>query len=190
MEFENIIKSTRYHRQHVYLIAKLLYGCGLSISECLNLRVQDFNFDAGILTVHNGKGKKDRTVPIPETLVSELQTQLKTVAKVYEQDLKARFSGTFLPDQLGIKYVSAATEYIWQWFFPARSITTLSGSGEKRRYHVHDTVVQKAIKQAVSNARITKRATAHTFRHSLSFLRLKPPPLGGQIYLRYLNLPE
>ncbi len=150
------------------LIAKLLYGCGLRLFECLKLRVQDFNFDAGIVTIHDGKGKKDRTVPIPQSIVSELQAQLQKVMIVHEADLNANFSGTFLPDQLDRKYKNAAKEYIWQWFFPAQSLTKLSNSQEKRRYHVHESVVQKAIKRAVNDVRITKRATAHTLRHSFA----------------------
>lgn len=152
----------------VHLIAKLLYGCGLRLSECLKLRVQDFNFDTGILTIHNGKGGKDRAVPIPEILVSELQEQLQKVGDVYESDLKMKYTGTFLPDRLDIKYKNAAKEYIWQWFFPAPSLTKLAELEEKRRYHVHESVVQKSIKRAVADARITKRATAHTFRHSFA----------------------
>jgi integrase len=97
----------------VNLIAKLLYGCGLRLFECLNLRVYSFNFDAGILTVHDGKGKKDRTVPLPQTLVPALKQQLRKVATVYEADMKAKFAGTFLPDQLERKYKKAAKEYIW-----------------------------------------------------------------------------
>ena len=152
----------------VNLIAKLLYGCGLRLFECLNLRVQDFNFDAGILTIHDGKGKKDRTVPIPASITPELQKQLQKVVVLHEADLKAKFSGTFLPDQLGNKYKNAAKEFIWQWFFPAQSLTSITNSEEKRRYHIHESVVQKAIKKAVSSAHITKRATAHTFRHSFA----------------------
>jgi integron integrase len=152
----------------VDLVAKLLYGCGLRLFECLKLRVQDFNFDAGIVTIHNGKGKKDRTLPIPECLVPDLQKQLQKVVVTHEADLKAKFSGTFLPDQLGRKYKNAAKEFIWQWFFPAQSLTLLSETKEYRRYHIHESVVSKAIKRAVNDARITKRATAHTFRHSFA----------------------
>jgi len=152
----------------VDLVAKLLYGCGLRLFECLKLRVQDFNFDAGILTIHNGKGKKDRTVPIPQSIVPDLQKQLQKVEAVHKADLKAKFSGTFLPDQLDRKYKNAAMEFIWQWFFPAQSLTSLSDSKERRRYHIHESVVQKAIKKAVNDARITKRATAHTLRHSFA----------------------
>jgi integron integrase len=152
----------------VDLIVKLLYGCGLRLFECLKLRVQDFNFDAGIVTIHNGKGKKDRTLPIPQSIVPDLQKQLQKVAAIHEADLKVKFSGTFLPDQLDRKYKNAAKEFIWQWFFPAKSLTLLSETKEHRRYHIHESVVSKAIKQAVNDARITKRATAHTLRHSFA----------------------
>ena len=152
----------------VNLIAKLLYGCGLRLFECLNLRVHCFNFDAGILTVHDGKGKKDRTVPLPQTLVPTLKQQLRKVSDVYEADIKVKFAGTFLPDQLDRKYKNAAKEFIWQWFFPAQSLTFLREKQEYKRYHIHESVVQKAIKQAVNNAKITKRASAHTFRHSFA----------------------
>lgn len=84
----------------VDLIAKLLYGCGLRLFECLNLRVHCFNIDAGILTVHDGKGKKDRTVPIPQTLAPALKQQLRKVSEVYEADMRAKYAGTFLPDQI------------------------------------------------------------------------------------------
>ena len=157
----------------VDLIAKLLYGCGLRLFECLNLRVQNFNFDEGILTIHDGKGKKDRTVPIPNSIVPDLQNQLQKVVVIHEADLKAKYSGTFLPDQLGNKYKNAAKEFVWQWFFPAQSLTSLTNAEEKRRYHIHESVVQKAIKKAVGSARITKRATAHTFRHSFASHLLK-----------------
>lgn len=152
----------------VDLVAKLLYGCGLRLFECLKLRVQDFNFDAGVVTIHDGKGKKDRVVPIPQSIVPELQKQLQKVVSIHEADLKAKFSGTFLPDQLERKYKNAAKEFIWQWFFPAKSLTLLSETKEQRRYHIHETVVSKAIKRAVNDAHITKRATAHTFRHSFA----------------------
>ena len=153
----------------VSLVVKLLYGCGLRLFECLKLRIQDFNFDAGIITIHDGKGKKDRTVPMPLSIVPELQEQLRAVVEVHKADLTANFSGTFLPDQLERKYKNAAKEFIWQWFFPAKSLTLLSGTDkEYRRYHIHESVVQKAIKKAGNDVHITKRATSHTFRHSFA----------------------
>lgn len=152
----------------VDLIAKLLYGCGLRLFECLNLRVHCFNFDASILTVHDGKGEKDRTVPIPQVLVPELKRQLRKTAALHQADLLAKYAGTFLPDQLERKYKNAAKEFVWQWFFPATSLTFIREQQAYKRYHVHESVVQKAIKQAVNYSRLTKRASAHSFRHSFA----------------------
>jgi integron integrase len=147
------------------LVLKLLYGCGLRLSECLELRVQCFNFDAGVLTVHDGKGQKDRTVPLPQTIVPELRAQLETVKTMHQHDLDRDYAGVFLVHALERKYKNAAREFIWQWFFPAPTLTYIEKTGEYRRYHLHRTLVQKAIKRAVDKARIAKRATAHTFRH-------------------------
>ena len=160
-----------YLDEPIELIAKLLYGCGLRLFECLNLRVQCFNFDAGILTVHNGKGQKDRTVPLPQLLMPALKQQLQKISFLHEADLKASYAGVFLPDQLGSKYKNAAKEFIWQWFFPQSSLTLIPDTGERKRYHIHESVVQKAIKRAVNSAKIPKRATAHTFRHSFAPFR-------------------
>jgi integron integrase len=150
------------------LVVKLLYGCGLRLFECLNLRVNSFNFDFGLLTVHDGKGKKDRTVPMPQTMVPELQQNLEQVKIVHEEDLASKYAGAFMFDAIERKYKNAAREFIWQYFFPAKKLSYVKKSGEYRRYHLHETHVQKAIKQAVGKARITKRATAHTFRHSFA----------------------
>ncbi len=159
----------------VNLLVKLLYGCGLRISEGVNLRIHNFNFDTGILTIHDGtnhrrinEDKKDRTVPIPQSIIPELQEQLRKTTELYEADLKANYAGVFLPDQLDKKYKNAAKEYVWQWFFPAPTLTFIKDKNEYRRYHLHDTVVQKAIKKAVNSAYIKKKASAHTFRHSFA----------------------
>ena len=150
------------------LVVKLLYGCGLRLFECLQLRVQDLNFAMRVLTVHDGKGQKDRTVPLPEMLVPELQAQLERVAQVHEADLAAGYAGTFLPTALGEKYPRAARELPWQWLFPAIKLTLAPDTQEYRRFHLHETLVQKAIKEAVRRTRIPKRASAHTFRHSFA----------------------
>jgi integron integrase len=152
----------------VDLIAKLLYGCGLRLFECLNLRVHCFNFDAGMLTVQGGKGKKDRTVPLPQVIVPELTQQLCKVTAVHEADLQAKYAGTFLPDQFERKDKNASQELSWQWFFPAPSLTFIREQQTYKRYHIHESVVQKAIKQAVNHAKITQRASAHSFRHSFA----------------------
>jgi len=150
------------------LVVKLLYGCGLRLFECMKLRVQDFNFSAGLVTVHDGKGKKDRTVPLPAVLTEELKHQIDVVADQFEKDCASGFDGVFLEGRLDAKYKNAAKEFSWQRFFPARTLTLVPEKGEHRRYHLHDSHVQKAIKKAVARALIPKRATAHTFRHSFA----------------------
>ncbi len=154
---------------HPYdLIAKLLYGCGLRLSECLNLRVNNFNFDAGVLTVHDGKGQKDRTVPLPMTLVPDLKKQLELVTNQHQEDLEAGYDGVFLYGQLEKKYKNAPKELAWQWFFPAKTLTFVPDTREYRRYHIHETRFQRWMRRAVRKARIPKRASAHTLRHSFA----------------------
>ena len=150
------------------LVVKLLYGCGLRLSECLRLRVHCFNFDAGVLTIDDGKGGKDRTVPLPETILPELRMQLEPLKDLHRRDLGRGYSGLFLMNALENKYKNAAKEFIWQWFFPARQLTCIQKTGQCRRYHLPETRLQKAIKEAVGTARICKRASAHTFCHSFA----------------------
>ncbi len=150
------------------LVVKLLYGCGLRLFECLNLRVHCMNFDAGILTVHDGKGQKDRTVPLPETILPELKRHLETLKDLHKRDIAKKYAGVFLVNALEQKYKKAAKNFIWQWFFPAKQLTYEQKSAKYRRYHLHETLVQKAIKEAVDKSRICKRASAHTFRHSFA----------------------
>lgn len=165
---EEIDRIVMYARYPYDLIIKLLYGCGLRLGECMNLRVQNFNFDFGVLTVHDGKGQKDRTVPLPAALIPELRKQLETVTTLHQSDMEADYSGVFLFGLLEKKYKNAAKELVWQWFFPAKELTFVSDVKEYRRYHLHDSHVQKAITGAVRRAKIPKRATAHTFRHSFA----------------------
>ena len=150
------------------LAAKLLYGCGLRLFECLKLRVDNFNFDTGLLTVHDGKGKKDRSVPLPQTLLVELKAQLQTVIELHQKDLAAGYAGTFLDNRLEKKYKNAAKELVWQWFFPAKTLTVLPDTKERRRWHIHETHMQEALRWASRKARLTKRVSAHTFRHSFA----------------------
>ncbi len=150
------------------LVVKLLYGCGLRLFECLKLRVQNFNFDEGVLTVMDGKGKKARTVPIPQSIMHELLDQLERVKALHEEDLKAGYAGVFLVDALEKKYRNAAKDFIWQWFFPQQSLTHLPEQMELRRYHLTDKDVQPHLFNAVRKARLTKRVSSHTFRHSFA----------------------
>ncbi|PKL80025.1 MAG: integron integrase [Candidatus Melainabacteria bacterium HGW-Melainabacteria-1] len=150
------------------LIAMLLYGCGLRLKECISLRVQNLNLELGVLTIHDGKGKKDRTLPLPQMLMARLREQLDHVSHLHLADLEAGYGGAFLFHSLDKKYKNAAKELVWQFLFPAKTLTVVPGSGERRRYHLHDTHIQKAITAAVRKARIPKRASAHTFRHSFA----------------------
>ena len=164
-EIEIVLK----HLEPPYdLVVKLLYGCGLRLFECLSIRVHCMNFDAGILTVHDGKGQKDRTVPLPETILPELREQVESLKDLHQRDLKRKYAGVFLVNALEEKYKNAAKDFIWQWFFPAKRLTREKKTGEYRRYHLHPTHVQKAIKEAVRKSKIIKRASAHTFRHSFA----------------------
>ncbi|RQV95770.1 integron integrase, partial [bacterium] len=105
------------------LIAKLLYGCGLRLFECMNLRIHCLNLDEGILTVHDGKGQKDRTVPLPKTLIPDINNHVMLVRKLFDQDLASGFHGVFMPRALDKKWRNAAKEYAWQWLFPAKILT-------------------------------------------------------------------
>jgi integrase len=135
--------------------------------ESLNLRVQNFNFEDGILTVH-GKGDKDRTVPLPQRLIPQLKNHLETVCELHDKDLAADYAGVFLVGSLEKKYPSAAKEFLWQWFFPQKGLTPVPGTKERRRYHLHESQVQEALKKAVRKAKLTKRVRSHTFCHSFA----------------------
>lgn len=164
-EIDAVLKHLSYPYD---LVVKLLYGCGLRLFECIKLRVQNFNFDEGMLSIQDGKGKKSRTVPIPKTVTLELLKQLDSVRRLHDEDLKAGYSGAFLDNMLEKKYPKAAKEFIWQWFFPQQTLTYLSATKERRRYHLHESHVQEELHEAVRRAKLTKRVTAHTFRHSFA----------------------
>ena len=163
------VDSVLRHLQHPYnLVVKLLYGCGLRLFECLKLRVHNFNFDEGVLTVVDGKGKKARTVPIPQTIMHELLEQMERIKMLHDEDLKVGYAGVFLDDALEKKYRNAAKDFIWQWFFPQQTLTLLQEQKELRRYHLTDKDVQEPLYRAVRKAKLTKRVSSHTFRHSFA----------------------
>ena len=165
----NEVDAVLHHLTHPYdLVVKLLYGCGLRLFECLKLRVQNFNLDEGVLTVMDGKGKKARTVPIPQSIMQELLAQFERVKETHDEDLKRGYAGVFLEDQLDKKYRNAAKDFIWQWFFPQQNLTFISETKELRRFHLSDKDVQEPLYNAVRKARLTKRVTSHTFRHSFA----------------------
>lgn len=136
------------------MIVKLLYGCGLRRFECLNLRVNNFNFDATVLTVHDGKGKKDRTLPLPESIMQELKAHLQRVKNLHQKDLDSGYAGAFMFDAIEKKYKNCSTDLIWQWFFPAKQLTKVPDTKKFKRYHLHETHVQRAIKEAATKTQI------------------------------------
>ncbi|NNC87025.1 MAG: integron integrase [Akkermansiaceae bacterium] len=151
------------------LLVLLLYGCGLRLSEGLNLRIHCFNFDDGILTIHRGKGGKDRTVPLPQCLQADLLAHREVVRKQFEADLTTeRFAGSFMPEGSDRKWQGRARDWVWQFFFPAANLTLVPADQKLRRYHLHATEVGKLLRIAAREAQLDKRVTAHTFRHSFA----------------------
>lgn len=151
-----------------WLIASLLYGAGLRLMECLRLRVQDLDFATGQLLVRDGKGGKDRVTMLPASVKEPLQQHLLEVRQVHQRDLAAGCGRVPLPDALARKYPNAAAEWRWQWVFPqARRWRNLQ-TGEQGRHHLDESLVQRAVKDAVARAGLTKRASCHTLRHSFA----------------------
>jgi integron integrase len=150
------------------LIASLMYGSGLRLMECLRLRVQDLDFERGELTVRDGKGGKDRVTMLPRTLESALKKHLLQVRAVHQRDLAAGWGRVSMPEALDRKYRNAATEWRWQWLFPQERRWRNPSTGEQGRHHIHATLVQRSIKEAVRRAGIVKHASSHTLRHSFA----------------------
>ncbi|MFH2045718.1 MAG: integron integrase [Pseudomonadota bacterium] len=150
------------------LVVKLIYGCGLRISEAIRLRVQDIDQKMKTVTVRSGKGNKDRVTTFPESVIPFLQNHLNKVKALHENDLSNGYGEVYLPNALSIKYRNAAKEWGWQYVFPASSLSTDPRGGVTRRHHIDPSVINKAIKSAVRKAHINKRISAHTFRHSFA----------------------
>jgi integron integrase len=150
------------------LIASLLYGSGLRLLECLQLRVKDIDFAQREIRLRQGKGRKDRVTPLPEACASLLQEHLLRVRVLFEQDLRDDFIGVVLPDALARKYPTAGREWGWQWVFPASRRYMDPAAGGERRHHCHETAVQRAVKRAVRDAGVVKPAGCHTLRHSFA----------------------
>lgn len=150
------------------LIATLLYGSGLRLLECLRLRVRDVDFDRNQLTVRCGKGQKDRATLLPESIQPTLRTAIDKALEQHAKDVTAGAGYVELPGALDRKVVTAARRPEWQWIFPAHRIYEHKESGRRRRHHLHETAVQRAMTGAVRSSGIRKRATCHTFRHSFA----------------------
>jgi len=150
------------------LIAGLLYGAGLRLMELARLRVKDIDMDLNTLTMRSGKGDKDRTTVLPETVKALLADHLIQVKKLHESDLARGYGAVHLPDALTRKYPNAGKEWAWQYLFPANNFSVDPRSGKVARHHISDAAIQVIIKKAIRKAGIPKHASVHTLRHSFA----------------------
>ncbi|MBB6092372.1 integron integrase [Povalibacter uvarum] len=150
------------------LIAQVLYGMGLRLMECLRLRVKDVDFDRKVVVVREGKGGKDRVVMLPAALETSLRDQLKVSRALWADDRAQGHPGVELPDALARKYPNAPLAWTWHWVFPAPALSTDPRTGIRRRHHRYEQTVGRAIARAAASARIEKKVTAHTLRHSFA----------------------
>jgi len=150
------------------LIVKLLYGTGLRQTECLQLRVKDLDFAQKQLIVRDAKGMESRVTMLPTSLREELEFHLQVVKRLHQQDLQKGYGSVYLPFALERKYKNADREWIWQFVFPSDRISQDPGSGIIRRHHLHESSLQKSLKQAVKVTGINKKISCHTFRHSFA----------------------
>ena len=150
------------------LVLSLLYGAGLRLMEALCLRIKDLDFERNEILIRDGKGRKDRVTMLPRSGSESIQKHLEQVRCVHELDLREQAGRVILPDALVRKYPNADREWGWQYVFPASSRFFDQAAGIERRHHVHETVIQKAMKEAVRRSGIAKPATCHSLRHSFA----------------------
>ena len=163
------VRTLLFHMRGVpRLMAMLLYGAGLRLLECACLRVKDVDFARNQLTVRGGKGDKDRMTMLPAVVKTELARHLELAKQQHEADLRHGAGWVELPSALSRKYPNAGREWPWQWVFPATRIYVERATGQRRRHHLHESVLQRAVREALHRAAIPKRATCHTFRHSFA----------------------
>lgn len=151
-----------------WLMASILYGAGLRLTECLTLRVKDVDFDYRQIVVRQGKGAKDRRTLLPEAVVEPLKAHLDRVKALHERDLAAGYGEVGLPNALELKYPNAGRQWGWQYAFPSHKFSADPRSGVIRRHHVYENYVIRGVKEAVREARIHKHVSCHTLRHSFA----------------------
>jgi len=150
------------------LMAGLMYGTGMRLMESVRLRVKDIDFSYGTITVRDGKGGKDRIVPLPRRYAPLLHEQLERIKAVHKSDLADGYGEVYLPNALATKYPNAAREWGWQYVFPSSRLSVDPRSGLTRRHHLHETSLQKAIKQGARKSGIPKQVNSHALRHSFA----------------------
>jgi integron integrase len=149
-------------------MARLLYGTGVRLMERVRLRIKDVDFARGTITVRSGKGGKDRTTILPESIREQLESHIERLRGLFAQDREANLRGVELPRALEVKAPNAGISWAWQWVFPARDISRDPRSGIVRRHHVLEDGLQRAMKRAVQLAKLSKPASCHTLRHSFA----------------------
>ncbi len=150
------------------LLIQILYGSGLRQTECLQLRVKDLDFQQSQIMVRSGKGGKDRITPMPKKVIEPLQEHLKTVRRIHQQDLERQAGRVPLPFALAKKYPNADRDWGWQFAFPASNLKKDTSAPFAYRHPLHESSLQKSLKQAVRTAKVTKSVSCHTFRHSFA----------------------
>ncbi len=150
------------------LCASLMYGSGLRLSECTQLRVKDIDFDRGEIMVRVGKGDKDRRVPLPKLALPALKVQMERGRRQFERDLRSGVMGAALPGALERKMPNADRDWSWQYLFPAARVYIERETGKRRRHHIHDSAIQRAVSEAIRSTGMAKRATCHSLRHSFA----------------------
>ena len=158
----------KHFRESYVLMAQLLYGSGMRLMECVRLRVKDVDFERLEIVVRDGKGQKDRLTMLPRACLAALQSHLGRVRRLHADDLRQGFGAVYLPFALAKRYPRAAHEWGWQYVFPSMKLSVDPRSNIKRRHHVDEQGLQRALKQAVRDAGIVKPATPHTLRHSFA----------------------
>jgi len=161
------------------LMAKMLYGSGLRLMECIRLRVKDLDFERNLIYVRGAKGNKDRTTLFPNSIQPDMRHQIEKVKRLHDEDLAQGYGEVYLPEALARKYPQAAKEFRWRYVSPAKKRSVNPLTGIERRHHVLESGLQKAVKMAADRADITKRVGCHTFRHSFATHMLEAPLKAG-----------
>lgn len=150
------------------LMVQIMYGSGLRLMECLRLRIKDIDFENHRILVYDGKGGDDRVTMLPNSIIASLREHLQYVRSIHQKDLAAGSGSVYMPFGLDKKFPAAHKQWIWQYAFPASTLSTDPETGILRRHHIHETALQKSIRAAAKIAKIDKRVTPHTFRHSFA----------------------
>ena len=165
---EEVAEVFEYLSGTYLIMAKLLYGCGLRLMECMSLRIKDIDFESNTVTIHSGKGDKDRIVMLPKNIKPDLKEHISLCKNQYLNDLELGHGLVRLPDALSRKYPNASKEWGWHWVFPAKDHYIDKINGNIYKHHIHESNFQKAIKNASRKTNIPKKISAHTLRHSFA----------------------